>query len=335
MGIDAAADIARSAGAGDRQDVRECALGKTAIIFPGQGAQAVGMGKDMAEASDAARAVFEQADRILGFKLSAVCFEGPADRLNATDISQPAIFTTSVAIWRALEAGGVTRSWRPSAMAGLSLGEYTALHVAGWLDFEAGLRLVAERGRLMQAAAEAQPGGMVSIIGLETPEVADLCVAAGQGEVLSPANFNCPGQIVVSGTAAACGRAVEEAARRGGRAVPLTVAGAFHSALMEPATEGLRAALASAKIRRGRMGVVSNVSADYHADSDAVRDLLREQVAQPIRWQASMERLVAEGFDRFIEVGPGRTLTGLMRKIDRSVRAINVSTARALEQVTA
>lgn len=310
-------------------------MSKTAIIFPGQGAQAVGMGKDVAQTFDAARDVFDQANKILGFDLTSICFEGPVDRLNATDISQPAIFVTSVAIWRALEANGITQEWAPKAMAGLSLGEYTALHLAGWLGFQECLKLVAERGRLMQAASEAVSSGMVSIMGLSELEINKFCEEAAQDEILTPANFNCPGQIVISGAKAACDRALGLADKCGARAVPLTVAGAFHSALMAPAVEGLRTALAAANITKGRIGVVSNVSADYHAEPDTVRDLLREQVAKPIRWQASMERLIADGVDLFVEVGPGRTLTGLMRKIDRSITVKNFSKADALERVSA
>jgi [acyl-carrier-protein] S-malonyltransferase len=291
------------------------------------------MGRDVAKASSVAAEVFDAANKVLGFDLALICFDGPADRLNATDISQPAIFVTSVAMWRALETAGAAKDWVPEAMAGLSLGEYTALHLAGWIGFEDGLRLVAERGRLMQAAAEAAAGGMVSVIGLEEPAVNELCGKVAQGEVLSAANFNCPGQIVISGSKTACARAAAVAEQMGARAIPLAVAGAFHSALMAPAAAGLRKALESAKIVRGRVPVVSNVTADYHADPDGVRTRLEEQVVRPVRWQASIERLIARGFDRFIEVGPGRVLTGLMRKIDRSATAFNYSTAEALAKV--
>ncbi len=310
-------------------------MGKTAIIFPGQGAQVVGMGRDVAAASEPARRVFEKADTVLGYKLSEVCFAGPAERLNTTEVSQPAIFVTSVAIWHALQANGVAADLSPEVMAGLSLGEYTALHLAGWIDFDECLRLVAERGRLMQAAAEATPGGMVSIIGLSEVDTTRLCQEAANGEVLGPANFNSPGQIVVSGTKSACQRAAGLAEKYNARAVPLVVAGAFHSPLMAAAGSGLRAALAVASIRRGRLGVVSNVSADYHADPDNVRVLLEEQVTQPVRWQASVERLVREGVERFAEVGPGRVLTGLMRKINRSATSLNFSDAASLSRVSA
>ncbi len=290
------------------------------------------MGRDVADAAPQARAVFDRANEILDFDLARLCFEGPAERLNATDMSQPAIFVVSVALWHAMEANGIACRLAPAAMAGLSLGEYTALHLAGFIDFEDCLRLVAERGRRMQAAARAKPGGMVSLIGLEEPVAVRICREAAESEVLVPSNFNCPGQIVVSGDREACQRLLPLAEREGGRAVELAVAGAFHSPLMASAAAGLEPALTAAAIKPGRLSVVANVSADYHGGPADVRSLLREQVVQPVRWQASIERLIADGVDRFAEVGPGRVLTGLMRKIDRSIKAVNYSTAASLEK---
>jgi [acyl-carrier-protein] S-malonyltransferase len=301
-------------------------VGKTAIIFPGQGAQFVGMVKDIAGAFDAARQTFDEANRLLGFDLATICFEGPAERLDATDISQPAIFTASVAVWRAMQSTGIADELRPQATAGLSLGEYTALWLAGSLSFADGLRLVHQRGQFMQEAAMSTPGGMVSVMGLSEDQITNLCLAAAGGEVLSPANFNCPGQIVISGGKGACERALALSDGRGGRALPLRVAGAFHSALMEPAATRLRGVLVHTPITPPRIPVVSNVSADYHRSPDSIRELLQTQVARPIRWQQSIERLLADGFDRFAEVGPGRVLSGLMRKINRSATALNYST---------
>ncbi len=290
------------------------------------------MGKDIAEAQPAARRVFDEADRILGFSLSQICFEGPADRLNATDVSQPAIFVTSVAMWRVMSEKGIAADLAPAAMAGLSLGEYTALHLAGWIDFEECLRLVARRGQLMQAAAESTTGGMVSIMNLSEEQTIALCREASQGEPIGPANYNCPGQIVISGAKGACDRAVGLVEKHGGRGIPLVVAGAFHSPLMEIAAQGLTEPLAKATLKTSQIPVVSNVTADYHGDPASVRSRLREQVAQPIRWEASMRKLIADGFGRFVEVGPGRVLSGLMRKIDRSVKMLNFSSAANLDQ---
>lgn len=310
-------------------------MSKTAIIFPGQGAQQVGMCKDVYDASEAARKVFARAQDILGEDLADLVLNGPAQKLDTTQWSQPAIFVTSVAVWHALKAAGIADELAPSAMAGLSLGEYTALHLAGWIGFDDALRLVAERGRLMQAAAEASTGGMVSIMGADEETTNRICAEAAQGETLTPANFNCPGQIVISGSKSACERSVALAEKHGARAVPLNVAGAFHSALMGPAVEGLWKTLQNTKITPGQIPVVANVSAGYYDGPESVRASLREQVAKPIRWQASIERLIADGYDRFAEVGPGRVLTGLMRKINRSVTATNYSSAAAMERVSA
>lgn len=309
--------------------------GKTAIVFPGQGAQVVGMGRDVAEQFPAASETFEQADALLGFRLSRVCFEGPAEQLDATDVAQPALFVTSVAIWRALESTGAAAEIAPQAAAGLSLGEYTALWAAGCFSFEDGLRLVRERGRLMQAAAMSAPSGMVSAMGLTAADVERVCREAGGGEVLSPANFNCPGQIVISGSKDACERSVAAIEQAGGRATPLRVAGAFHSALMQPAADGLREHLAKTPFVPPRIPVVSNVSADYHRDPNSIRESLVAQVARAIQWQGSIERLIADGFERFVEVGAGRVLSGLIRKINRRVETVNYSTAESLGPVRA
>lgn len=302
-------------------------------MFAGQGAQAVGMGRDLAETSAVAREVYARASQVLGFDLAALCFDGPEERLNRTDISQPAIFATSVAFWRTLEHVGTVARLNAEAVAGLSLGEYTALHVAGALSFEDGIRLVAERGRLMQVASDSSRGGMVSIMGMDEAQVSELCRrAAGPDEFLAPANFNCPGQIVVSGSLAACDRVLELADSLGGRATRLAVSGAFHSPLMAPAAEGLAAALAATPIRPPDIRVVSNVSADYYAGPEDIGAQLRRQVTSPIRWQNAMQRLIQDGFRRFVEIGPGRVLSGLMRKIDRTAKTVNYSTAASLEQ---
>ena len=301
-----------------------------AAIFPGQGAQLVGMGLDVAREHPAAATVFAEADATLGFKLSELCFHGPAERLNATDIQQPAIFTTSVALFRAAVAAGKLAADSFAAMGGLSLGEYTALHLAGAMSFADGLRLVYRRGQLMQQAAEQEPGGMVSLLGGDEEKVLALCERVQQHGRVRPANFNCPGQIVISGDKAACDAVVAAAEESGLRAVPLPVAGAFHSELMRSAAEGLRPALASCEFARPRVRVIANVDAEYHAGPDEIRAALYRQVTDPVRWQGCVERLIADGCTDFWEVGPNRHLTGMMRKINRSAKTTNISTAADL-----
>ena len=302
----------------------------SAAIFPGQGAQEVGMGKDAAEVCAVAADTFAQADEILGFGLSQLCFEGPAERLNATDIQQPAIFTTSVALYRAALDRKKIRPDQFAAMGGLSLGEYTALHLAGSVPFDAALRLVQRRGQLMQQAAQRSPGGMVSIMGLTEEQVLAVCERVAESGRVGPANFNCPGQIVISGDKAACAAAVRAAEETGGRAIPLDVAGAFHSELMRPAAEELREALRATEFVAPRLRVISNVNADYHAGPDEIRDWLYRQVVNPVRWQECVQRLIADGCQEFWEIGPKRVLAGLLRKIDRNAKAVNIGKAADL-----
>lgn len=309
-------------------------MSKTAVLFTGQGAQAAGMGRDIAEARPAAREIYRRANDVVGYDLATLCFEGPAEKLEQTDIQQPAIFTTAVAIWEAM--GGLAGlPATPVAMAGLSLGEYTALYAAGSVSFEDALRLVKRRGELMQAASQSPPSGMVSIMGLEPAQVDELCVKASGAGIIQPANYNCPGQIVVSGEKGACeliARLTEEA---GGRAIPLKVAGAFHSPLMKPAADGLTGVLAETRFAAPQIPVIANVNCEPHGGSDTIRLWLTSQLTQPVRWQASMERLIAEGVEQFVEIGPGRVLTGLMRKIARKAPVTNISTAADLPAAAA
>jgi [acyl-carrier-protein] S-malonyltransferase len=303
-------------------------MGLTAVIFPGQGAQSVGMGRDVAAASFKAREVYERANQVLGFDLSKLCFEGPAEKLEQTDIQQPAIFVTSVAYFEAFAEGGGDLSNFQRA-GGLSLGEYTALHIAGAIGFDDCIKLVQRRGQLMQQAAVARPSGMVSLVGADKEKAEAICEKARRDDVLTPANFNCPGQIVIAGSKAACERAVSTAEEFGCRAVPLAVAGAFHSTIMAPAAEGLREHLAVTPIAKPKIPVISNVDAQYHSEPEAVRASLVRQLTQPVMWQQCVERMAADGSDRFVEFGPGRILTGLMRKINRSLSAVNICTAEA------
>lgn len=297
------------------------------VICPGQGAQAVGMGKAWCAASAEAKAVFDEADAMLasdlGAPLSSLCFDGPADRLNRTDISQPAIYTASIASHRALVARGEIGSI--TATAGLSLGEYTALHLAGVFDFATGLRLVALRGRAMQQAAEQSRGGMVALIGADEGQAQDVCDRAAEDGVLVCANFNAPGQIVLSGSKEACDRAVQVASDLGLRGTALTVAGAFHSPLMQPAADALGEALAATSFQKPNIEVWSNVTASEHdpADVELLKQRLVEQLVQPVRWAQLCSELVSRHKIGYHELAPGSVLRGLMRRIDRDTKVIS------------
>jgi [acyl-carrier-protein] S-malonyltransferase len=307
-----------------------------AFLFPGQGAQQVGMMADLAEASLAAREVFDRADAQLGYSLSELCFNGPARRLNATDVSQPAIFVCSAAALAAMKDALGEKVPATRMMAGLSLGEYTALYAADALDFGAALDLVDQRGQYMQEAAEACPGGMISILGLDEEKVLALCAAAAEGDpgALVPANFNCPGQIVISGSADACRRAAEMAADFGASgAVPLQVAGAFHSPFMRPAAERLAQAIRQAEIRRPRQPVIANVTAAPHQGAEAIRQGLVAQMTSPVRWWQSMQYMLDDGVEAFYEIGPGRVLAGLMRRIRRTAQVKSINSADALARL--
>ncbi len=288
------------------------------------------MGKDYYESSPVARDVFDRADELLGFALSKLCFEGPEDRLNQTDVSQPAIYVTGVACFRAAEAAGLVSAEEVTAYAGLSLGEYTALHLGGAFSFEDGLRLVAARGKHMQEAAVATPSGMVSIMGADEAAVHQLCEQSAQGEVLVPANFNAPGQIVVSGAAAACERVTKAAEDAGFKAVPLKVAGAFHSPLMQRGADRMGAELEKVQIRVPHTTVYANVTAQPHADVASIKRLLVDQIVKPVRWEQTMQQLAQQPDARFVELAPGRVLTGLLKKINRRLPVESLASAEAL-----
>ncbi len=292
------------------------------------------MGSDVCEAHPAAREAFNRAGALLGVDLAEICFRGPPERLNATDVSQVAIFTMSVAVLRAAASVGLLDgTHQVAATAGLSLGEYTALHVAGALSFEDALWLVRERGKYMQEACDANPSTMVAVSGIEESAAWRLCEQAAQGQVLCPANFNCPGQIVLAGHVEACQRASELAAEYGAAgAVLLRVAGAFHSPLMAPAREKLAEALQQVKFSEPKIPVACNVTGRYHSTIDEIRRQLADQAVSPVRWQECMQHMIDKGIDRFYELGPGRVLTGLLRRIDRSCRVVNISSARDLAE---
>jgi [acyl-carrier-protein] S-malonyltransferase len=301
-------------------------VSRIAFLFPGQGAQFVGMGHQLAETVPGARRLFDQAREILGFELAELCFHGPAEDLDSTVCSQPALFVTSLAAVEALRKQSPEVVLACEAAAGLSLGEYTALVFAGAITFEEGLEVVRQRGAAMQDAADAVPSGMVSILGLSQERVADLCQEAGGGEVLQIANLLCPGNIVVSGTNTACERAAEKAESFGAmKAIPLAVAGAFHTPIMNPAVERLRSALAQIVIRPPAIPVISNVDARPHDDPEEIRELLVRQVVSPVRWEDSLRRLLGEGFNQFYEVGPGNVLRGLLKRIERKIPCESVA----------
>lgn len=292
------------------------------ILCPGQGAQRVGMGKAWFDASPAAAHTFAAADEILGDRLGAplsrLCFEGPDDALNRTNVSQPAIFVTSVACRQAMLADEAPTA---THLAGLSLGEYTALHLAGVMSFEDALELVTLRGAAMQEAAEARDGSMVALTGADETQSRELCDRAAEGGVLVPANFNAPGQIVLSGDADACARAADLAGELGLRATPLTVAGAFHSAHMQPAAERLSAALENTTLHTPRCTVMANVTGEPHeSDPASIRARLVEQLTQPVRWDLCGRWLADHAPGTFLEVAPGKVLSGLMRRIERSIK---------------
>jgi [acyl-carrier-protein] S-malonyltransferase len=299
---------------------------KVAFLFPGQGAQTVGMGGLVCSRVPAARALFDRASSVLGYDLLGLCTQGPAEELDTTACSQPALFVASLAALEQLKQDSPELVDGVAAAAGLSLGEYTALVFAGVMDFDSGLRVVQERGRAMQDAADAASSGMVSILGMEREEVESLCALARDDETLEVANLLCPGNIVVSGHTAACERIVDLAMKAGAmRVVPLPVAGAFHTSLMQSAVERLRGVLAGVTLRRPRIPVVSNVDARPHDDPDEIRSLLIQQVCSPVRWEDSMRYLLDNrGITQFYEIGPGRVLTGLLKRIARKVPCENI-----------
>jgi len=320
---------------------------KTAFLFPGQGAQEVGMGADIARSYEKAADIFKKANEVLGFDLSGICFEGPAEELNSTAISQPAIFTVSAAILEVLRTELPADSFQADVTAGLSLGEYTALYAAGVISFEDALVLVNKRGQAMQEAADANGGAMVSIIGLNEEKVHLLCeeIIAGDDEnedeeesdlsILVPVNFNCPGQIVVSGTKAACKQAKELAVKYGAiKAVRLDVAGAFHTEMMSSAAEALEQALSSCKIAEpSETRIIANINAEYYQSGETIAEGLVKQLTSPILWQKCMERLLADGVEEFYEIGPGRVLTSLMKRISRKTKVTNISSAQSLNEI--
>jgi [acyl-carrier-protein] S-malonyltransferase len=302
-------------------------MGKLAFLFPGQASQYCGMGRDLAANFPESKAVFDAADSALGFSITQTCFEGTEEALKLTENTQPAILTVSTAAYRTLEKKGIV----PDFVAGHSLGEYSALVAAGGMDFSAAVKLVRARGKYMQEAVPAGQGAMAAILGLSPTEVADICKKAAENEVVSPANLNSPEQTVISGSASAVKRAVEIASQSGAkRAVILPVSAPFHCALMMPAQQRLEPDLRATKFSALKIPLITNVDAQAITTGEEAREALIRQVTAPVRWLESVREMIESGVTVFVEVGPGKVLTGLLRQIDRSVRVFNVEDSATL-----
>jgi|MGYP000695884304 [acyl-carrier-protein] S-malonyltransferase len=306
---------------------------KTAFLFPGQGSQYVGMGRDLYEGYPAARRIFSRANEVLGFALTDLCFEGPKEELQKTVNTQPAVFVTSIACYQILREKGI----ESEVVAGHSLGEYTALVVAGAFSFEEALRLVRRRGQLMQEAVPLGTGGMVAVLGLDRERVERIAAEAARTGIINAANYNCPGQVVLAGEMHALEEVVRLAKEAGAkRCVPLSVSGPFHSTLMRGAGERLAQALDEIRVRDPRIPVVANVDGSFLRTADEVRAALARQMYSPVRWEEGMRRLVEAGVEVFVEVGPGKVLSGLMKKIARPGNTIlNVEDVTSLQKVLA
>jgi [acyl-carrier-protein] S-malonyltransferase len=309
---------------------------RIAFLFPGQGSQAVGMGKDLSDNYEIARRTFEEADEALGYKLSQVCFEGPEEKLKLTEITQPAILTVSVAAWRVLQEKGLKPGVVADYVAGHSLGEYSAHVAAGTLTFADAVRTVRNRGKYMQEAVPVGVGAMAAILGMPLDKVIELAAEAAQGEVCQAANINSPEQIVISGNAAAVERAIKLATERGAKkAVSLPVSAPFHCSLMQPAQDRLALDLAALSFQDPSCPVVCNVDAALVTSAAASREALIRQVTGAVRWEPSMRLLIDQGVGLFIEVGPGKVLWGLMRQIDRSKTCLTVGDEGSLQKTMA
>ncbi len=301
-------------------------MSKIAFLFPGQGAQSLGMGKQLIDSLPAARELFDRASAVLGYDLADVCLNGPSEKLNSTAYAQPALYVCSLAALEALKRDSPEIVEQCSLTAGLSLGEYTAMVFAGAMDFESGLRVVQQRGQAMQEAADLVDSGMASILGLDNEVIERLCNEASlDEEILQIANLLCPGNTAVSGHKAACERIAPMATEAGAmKVIPLAVAGAFHTPLMEPAVDKLRSALTSIQLQDTSIPVVSNVDAKPHQDAEEMREILVRQVVQPVRWEESMRWMQEQDVTQFYEIGPGKVLRGLLRRIDRQLPCENV-----------
>jgi len=304
---------------------------RIAFIFPGQGSQYVGMGKEFYDQFRVAKEVFEEADDTLRFSISSLCFQGQEEELRLTENTQPAILTTSIAALKVLQT---EKGINPKFAAGHSLGEYSALVASGTLSFSEAVQTVRLRGKFMQEAVPVGEGAMAAILGMERKEVEKLCEEAAAGEVLSPANFNCPGQIVIAGHLKAVHRAIEKVKQNGKRAVLLPVSAPFHSPLMKPAGTRLEKALEEIYIKDLNLPVVTNVEAEINTSKEKVKALLVAQVSSPVRWEESMRRMIEEGVEQVLEIGPGKVLSGLMKRIDSTVGTGNLEDLQTLKKIS-
>jgi len=302
-----------------------------AFIFPGQGAQYVGMGKEFYDRFRVAKEVFEEADDTLRFSISSLCFHGPEGELRLTENTQPAILTTSIAALKVLQT---EKGIDPQFTAGHSLGEYSALVASGGLAFAEAVQTVRLRGKFMQEAVPVGEGAMAAILGMEREEVEKLCEEAGGQEVLSPANFNCPGQIVIAGHSKAVQRAIERVKQDGKRAVLLPVSAPFHSPLMKPAGARLEKVLEEISVKDLNVAVVTNVEAEINTSKEKVKALLVAQVSSPVRWEESMRKMIKEGIEQVLEIGPGKVLSGLMKRIDPNIRTGNLEDLQTLKKIS-
>jgi [acyl-carrier-protein] S-malonyltransferase len=304
---------------------------RTAFVFPGQGSQHIGMGKELYENFKVAKEIFEEADDTLHFPIKKICFHGPEEVLRLTENTQPAILTTSIASLKVLQA---EKGIEPELAAGHSLGEYSALVLSAAFSFKDAVQIVRLRGKFMQEAVPVGEGAMAAIIGMEPVEVEKICKEVSSGEVLSPANFNCPGQITIAGHSKAVERAIDRVKQEGKKAVLLAVSAPFHSSLMKPAGERLARAMEAIPIGDLKVPVVTNVDAEINRSKERVKPLLVAQVSSPVRWEESMQKMIGEGIERVLEIGPGKVLTGLMKRINSGTETGNLEDIQTLRKIS-